>query len=92
MYLAFRRCLMSNEELEARINKDLEEWYYERLLKLEDLADTAEEIHNKASEIASITDDIGAEDIPQLDIFMIKMYAQRILEVLSVVEEGLKEV
>lgn len=83
---------MSNEELEARINKDLEEWYYERLLKLEDLADTAEEIHNKASEIASITDDIGAEDIPQLDIFMIKMYAQRILEVLSVVEEGLKEV
>ena len=83
---------MSNEELEARINKDLEDWYYERLLKLEDLANTAEEIHNKASEIASITDDIGAEDIPQLDIFMIKMYAQRILEVLNEVEEGLKEV
>ena len=83
---------MSNEELEARINKDLEDWYYERLLKLEDLADTAEEIHDKASEIARITDDIGAEDIPQLDIFMIKMYAQRILEVLNVVEEGLKEV
>lgn len=92
MYLAFRRCLMSNEELEARINKELEDWYYERLLKLEDLANTAEEIHNKASEIASITDDIGAEDIPQLDIFMIKMYAQRILEVLNEVEEGLKEV
>lgn len=83
---------MSNEELEARINKELEDWYYERLLKLEDLANTAEEIHNKASEIASITDDIGAEDIPQLDIFMIKMYAQRILEVLNEVEEGLKEV
>ena len=83
---------MSNEELEARINKDLEDWYYERLLKLEDLADTAEEIHNKASEIARITDGIGAEDIPQLDIFMIKMYAQRILEVLNEVEEGLKEV
>lgn len=83
---------MSNEELEARINKDLEEWYYERLLKLEDLADTAEEIHNKASEIARITDDIGAEDIPQLDIFMIKMYAQRILEVLNEVEKGLEEV
>ena len=83
---------MSNEELEARINKELEDWYYERLSKLEDLANTAEEIHNKASEIASITDDIGAEDIPQLDIFMIKMYAQRILEVLNEVEEGLKEV
>ena len=83
---------MRNEELEARINKELEDWYYERLLKLEDLANTAEEIHNKASEIASITDDIGAEDIPQLDIFMIKMYAQRILEVLNEVEKGLEEV
>ena len=55
---------MDNEELEARINKDLEDWYYGRLLKLEDLAGTAEEIHNKASEIARITDGIGAEDIP----------------------------